>query len=808
MKTTINKLFFASSMILSTACITACVDDNKDLYDPSYQTPNPMEDISAPAGFDWSSTNSIKFSVEVDDEFDGQYYYTVEILDKNPLEATAEDPYNTLAKGVAKKGEAYQTEVVSSKDIKYLYVRQTDPRGRDQIKQVEISESTSHVQCSFTGTSAIKTRALVATRGNNGGIDIPKRAEQSYDTNGAIPITSSSQVLEGGKAYIVTGKFQGKFKDTSLSNSNRATVYIQGNWEPAQAITQNYLDIIVLKGGTIEGTDLKLQNASNLTIQSGAMIKIAKLEGNTQSTICNFGEIEVDNLLLNSFDLLYNGNKVDVKHNIDASKGGSIHNFGELDVEKEIKLNTSSIVYNAAGSELEAEKYTAAGSKNVNFGEMEFDTYDSGEAGGSLYNNCMLFVEHMKAGGIIYLDHGVIAEEKEDDKNKDYFEEADDIYFYDNAKLTLANGSMIKAKEIIVRSGFSAMGEGDGASLLKATDKLQIESWTNKFDGKLYISGKISCSNPDMYQAGSEVIFSSEPDIIITGCNGKTELPDPAPEPSDPNFPIIVDDNHNYTYLFEDQWPLYGDYDMNDIVLEIKHRKTSIDKWNKITELDLTIELTAVGAQKAIAAAIMFDEIPASAITQPVTYANNYRPISFDLTDKNIEKGQDYAVVPLFDNAHALMERPAGSFVNTVSRSDNNQKDSKIINFTLRFDPASAPSSDAVNINKLNLFIITDRGSKRKEIHVAGYQPTKLANTELFGGNNDASSVNGKKYYISKDNLAWGIIVPTQFKWPLEYTKIQNAYKQFAGWVTSGGVNNTKWWNDFDNTKVFQTNKN
>lgn len=808
MKTTINKLFFASSMILSTACITACVDDNKDLYDPSYQTPNPMEDISAPAGFDWSSTNSIKFSVEVDDEFDGQYYYTVEILDKNPLEATAEDPYNTLAKGVAKKEEAYQTEVVSSKDIKYLYVRQTDPRGRDQIKQVEISESTSHVQCSFTGTSAIKTRASVATRGNNGGIDIPKRAEQSYDTNGAIPITSSSQVLEGGKAYIVTGKFQGKFKDTSLSNSNRATVYIQGNWEPAQAITQNYLDIIVLKGGTIEGTDLKLQNASNLTIQSGAKIKIAKLEGNTQSTICNFGEIEVDNLLLNSFDLLYNGNKVDVKHNIDASKGGSIHNFGELDVEKEIKLNTSSIVYNAAGSELEAEKYTAAGSKNVNFGEMEFDTYDSGEAGGSLYNNCMLFVEHMKAGGIIYLDHGVIAEEKEDDKKKDYFEEADDIYFYDNAKLTLANGSMIKAEKITINSGFSAIGEGDEASLLKVTDKLQIDNWSNKFSGKLYISGKINCSHNDMYQAGSEVIFSSEPDIIITGCNGKTELPDPAPEPSDPNFPIIVDDNHNYTYLFEDQWPLYGDYDMNDIVLEIKHRKTSIDKWNKITELDLTIELTAVGAQKAIAAAIMFDEIPASAITQPVTYANNYRPISFDLTDKNIEKGQDYAVVPLFDNAHALMERPAGSFVNTVSGSDNNQKDSKIINFTLRFDQASAPSSDALNINKLNLFIITDRGSKRKEIHVAGYQPTKLANTELFGGNNDASSVNGKKYYISKDNLAWGIIVPTQFKWPLEYTKIQNAYKQFAGWVTSGGVNNTKWWNDFDNTKVFQTNKN
>ena len=805
MKTTINKLFFASSIILSTACITACVDDNKDLYDPSYQTPNPMEDISAPAGFNWASTNSIKFSVEVDDEFDGQYYYTVEVLDKNPLEDTPEAPCKVLSKGVAKKGEPYQTEVVYSKDINFLYVRQTDPRGRDKVKQIEVTGNNTSVQCSFSNKSSVKTRAFATTRGNNGGYDIAKRTEQDYDISQAIPLSGSSP-LQGKQAYIVND-FKGKFNTSGLYDSNRATVYIQGTWNTG-SIEQSHIDIIVLKGGKIKGESLQLNNGSNLTIQSGAKIEISTLEGNTNSTICNFGEMEVDNLVLNTNDLLYNGNKVDIKHNINASKGGSIHNFGKLEVEEEIKLNTSSIVYNAAGSKIEAERYTAAGSKNVNFGEMEFDTYDSGEAGGSLYNNCMLFVDHMKAGGIIYLDHGVIAEEKEDDEDKDYFEEADDIYFYDNAKLTLANGSMIKAEEITVRSGFSAIGQGDEASLLKVTDELRIENWTNKFDGKLYISGKIKCSNRDMYTAGSEVIFSTQPDIIITGCNGKAEVPDPAPDPSDPVFPIIVDDNHNYTYLFEDQWPLYGDYDMNDIVLEVKKRKISINKHNKVTEFDLSVELRAVGAQKTIAAAIMFDEIPVSAVTQAVTYADNYQPVSFELTDKNIEKGQDYAVVPLFDNAHALMERPTGSFVNTVSGSDNNQKNTKTIHFTLKFDPSVAPSSDALNINNLNIFIITDRGSRRKEIHVAGYQPTKLANTQLFGGNNDASSVNGKKYYISKDNLAWGIIVPTQFKWPLEYIQIQKAYKQFAGWVTTGGANNTKWWNDFDNTKVFQTNKN
>ena len=98
--------------------------------------------------------------------------------------------------------------------------------------------------------------------------------------------------------------------------------------------------------------------------------------------------------------------------------------------------------------------------------------------------------------------------------------------------------------------------------------------------------------------------------------------------------------------------------------------------------------------------------------------------------------------------------------------------------------------------------------NQRKEIHVAGYRPTKLANTDLFGGNNDNSHSGSKKYYISKENLAWGIMVPSNFKWPLEYVNIKTAYSQFSDWVTSGGTENEKWWNDFDVNKVFQTNKN
>lgn len=84
-----------------------------------------------------------------------------------------------------------------------------------------------------------------------------------------------------------------------------------------------------------------------------------------------------------------------------------------------------------------------------------------------------------------------------------------------------------------------------------------------------------------------------------------------------------MDDNRNYAYLFEDQWPLYGDYDMNDLVLIVKERKISINKSNKAEEFTLSLDLSAAGATKSIGAAIMLDGVPASTITQPVEFSDN-----------------------------------------------------------------------------------------------------------------------------------------------------------------------------------------
>ena len=47
----------------------SCVDSGKDLYDPSYETPNPMGDgFAAPDDIDWNMITTKNVSVEVKDE--------------------------------------------------------------------------------------------------------------------------------------------------------------------------------------------------------------------------------------------------------------------------------------------------------------------------------------------------------------------------------------------------------------------------------------------------------------------------------------------------------------------------------------------------------------------------------------------------------------------------------------------------------------------------------------------------------------------------------------------------------------------
>ena len=84
MKKTIQ--FVPIIAIAMAGTMSSCVDSGKDLYDPSYETPNPMGDgFAAPDDIDWNMITTKNVSVEVKDEEGGLFAYLVEIYADDPL---------------------------------------------------------------------------------------------------------------------------------------------------------------------------------------------------------------------------------------------------------------------------------------------------------------------------------------------------------------------------------------------------------------------------------------------------------------------------------------------------------------------------------------------------------------------------------------------------------------------------------------------------------------------------------------------------------------------------------------------------
>lgn len=825
----------------------SCVDSEKDLYDPSYQTSNPMgEGFTAPEGFDWAMTGTTAVTVEADDS---QYSTLVEILDANPF-STSE--YNVLAAGVATPDKAFSQEVTYTQGATFLYIRKTDSRKR-------VSVSTWDIPGAQTTTKALKATATTRTS-----ITVPTYTQETYNTTGAIELSGTDdwslndKHLESGKSYIIKNNFSGKINNSGehLSGNQTFTLYVEGKWTPNSEFVQR-ANIIVLNNGTIDTSSkssFQVADNSSLTIQSGGTFTGKDFKLATNVLVKNFGSITVNSMKnLNTSSTIYNavGAKIIIAGDASDSEwsassvfvDGSIFNLGQLTLQSgylTVNSNKERIFYNGEHGTFNVTNFVMGGTTE-NYGTINAVKVSSGgnptftnngtfnvtnfvikgtaenygtinavkvssDGNPTVTNNCSFYVKDSFSfnNGSLTMNKGILAASVEHSA----FIPIPTITCQ-NCNINLNNGSMIKVGVGNILN-VKLYASGDNHSLVKATTSISTE-WTTEFNGNLDIecpAGEFA-KGQNSYKINfpAELYEPNKSTAVITSCSETSEIPDPTPDPTNPTFPIVLENNKEYTYTFEDQWPLYGDYDMNDVVMTIKNRKHTLDNANKVKEFSFSINLDAVGATKSIAAAIMFDAIPASAISQAVVLGNSNLVKSFSLSNKNIENGQDYAVVPLFDNAHAALGSSKYEPINTVSGYASNTN-AKNITFTMKFDTPSL-TAEAFNINKLNIFIIVEGNSnKRREIHVAGYQPTKLANTDLFGGNNDGSSVSGKKYYISKENLAWGIIVPTNYKWTLEYNNIKSVYSKFESWVKSAGTENKNWWNDFNEAKVFQTNKN
>ena len=842
---TLNR-YFVITAFAAPLLLTACADN--DVYNPDKVRPvppveNPLgDDFIAPDGFDWSMITTVKLNIEVKDELNGQYNYLAEVFTTNPLIDNAATP---IAAGYAKKGNNFVVEISIPKSTEQLFIRQTDPKQRKTIYQYNVPANGGTLNCKlYYPPTGSRTLGVTGSMGWNKITVGEHNEEQETDISGLVenPLfednNNHATQLQNGSVYVIK---QGETFDgllTVRSQSNKATVIVKGTWNMIHATPPQGLDIYVTGGGKITGTPI-LGDKCTLEIQKNGSIDSQtfttrvfvpvknfgtfKVSGatkfNTNSTfynaknatvaiadldllqanitITNYGTFSVQNISKANSLVLYNAENAifNISQNIKITPG-TILNHGKLDVGGAIETNNKpdAIIANYSTGVITADNI-AGGGLVINDNLIEVDVYNCGTYNTSeLYNNCTFIVKSTLTIAHIVMDSGSLTGGRISDKE---WKPIPTVNILNNTKQELFNGSIIKATDF---------NSGVPCTIVGSTTEEASMIQTQKFvyRGNVYMQKNLILDRESEYFKDAPVpeknpwMVHKDPSVVTTAygeaatsvqnCSGTVYQGNNGGEPEEPNKPEIGD-NTVYTYAFEDQWPAYGDFDMNDIVVSID--KMTVTDDNK--KLSIKGHIRAVGSSRKTGVGIQFLNVSSNGVTLSGNVQSG-TPV--------FEGNQSKPVVIISTNAHKHCNPTIAdddfTFYNTIQNADSKYKGNGAEFEIIMVFPTAEETLKAMNVKNLDVFIISNESQGnvgRTEIHMANYAPTSLGATALFGMGNDASTNNSmlniprKGYYISTEGLAWGICIPNSelWKWPKEYMLITGVYPGFKNWVINGG---------------------
>lgn len=750
--------FFTFFVFLSAGIVLFFTGCEQDYYDPSRQqgTGSSLfgDSIDVPATFDWATTRNIDMRVEVEDNYNGAYHYTVEIFDANPL--FVEDA-TLLGMGVAKNNSDFRTKVVLPDAVNMVYIQQTSPTGGKTIASVEVSAvainySFSNIVAAASSTAALRSSSAeevndgaVSSRSSSTVYSVPSVITAITQTNGRLKLN-----LDGGP-YLIDGSFRG-----STNFWGKGDIYVTGTFHVTDKFQlPSDSKLIILEGGSVEADrDVEILANSNLYNNGTLTVSDDLKISNNDGKIINNNTITTESLTLDN---------------------GTFENEGVVTVSGQTSAtNNTCLIRN---------------NNSFTTGSLHLQGYAKVE------NNCHMIVE-----GLLYAtDVSIINAAGGMLSTSDLF--------MDNTRIELGSAAMMKVTvEAVYKynlgggndkwndNGF--YGTGANRALLQITkavaDKKNNDGNIIHYQGNL----QIECyDHPSKYindWTENGVTWAGEggSTLVIPGteCNDGGYSNVPSTPPSNPVFPIIWNGT-DVTYMFEDNWPLLGDYDMNDVVLNMKPEYT-IDAGNKVTQLKLDVTLRAVGGVKRLAVGMQIDGMARNVVSSVSRSSQTGRDNSVFSASNGLETGQDYVVIPIFDDVHKALGIPAGTMVNTTVGGSIGTVSPAVVTFTLTFN--SPVDREAVSIDKLNPFIVNGGyNNSRHEVHLPGFVPTDKADVRRFGAGDDDSN---NKYYTSKGNLIWALAIPGTTKYPKEYTSIRIAYPQIESWATTSGQSDKDWY--------------
>ena len=587
MKQSIVKIF-TFSLLVSSISFISCVDNEKNLFNADqlkqiYEETFPVKNIDSDG--DWTMSRSVTAHVSING--DQGVDYKIQIFDADPL--SPESTAKLLAEGTVTQSMTLDVVMDCATSLDKVFVARIDEHKRYLVQPTAIENGTVTAHFGDKGTPtrsisrAVMTSIPVMEAPYTADFISAKKAistviQANWDLSaksgwggsyGQFPVFTESErwfkIQEGTfkAGFSATGNRDGEISAVKVIVPQGSTWVIE-NSNQFSDITE----IIVENGGKIEiakNGSLILTRASYITVMQGGSIVgdrgIQITNSSAGRTNYNAGTIDCDFLKIDG-----SGNGVDFV------------NYGTL------KLNS----YNASTN----------GTTLINHGTIEVENID-GNNNTNIKNGCYLKAGKLQFGTLVMGNTSeAICKELTGNGND--------------------NNIVMEAQSMLTCTGKANLfrtvtGPTQGTALLRIHE---IDNTSGLAQSASKVSNNIICEITDQTYKG-EAHYNWSPFAWLvnkglqqgaTYCNpGKAEFILPADgdcvkegynsdeKPDDVEIRYAV-----YSYAFEDNYPKAGDYDFNDIVLNV----TLPAAGNDVKELKYKIDLRAVGAVKQLGAGL------------------------------------------------------------------------------------------------------------------------------------------------------------------------------------------------------------
>ncbi len=227
------------------------------------------------------------------------------------------------------------------------------------------------------------------------------------------------------------------------------------------------------------------------------------------------------------------------------------------------------------------------------------------------------------------------------------------------------------------------------------------------------------------------------------------------------------------TLLFEDEWPLASDQDLNDLVLDYNYRVVT-DAQGRAVSLTATYHVAALGGTVPLGLGL---QLPFSSNAVGVSTITD-RTGTRNLAAENYESAATY----ILSSDLSVLFLGATQPFNVVTGQSAVAGETIVVQLDF-----ATPIVLAMSNSPFDVYIFRVP-SRSQETHLPAYGGTSRANSAHFGTGDDGSTPG--RYYVDTNGVPFALNIPLSANYPTEFTNVAQLWPSITNFAASGGTTN------------------